>query len=662
MGGNMQIEIENGVEGKFGPVLLGRAGIPRYLAIALLFGLSVLGCYPKEDRGIGGVTTETSGIKVESASGKRVALVVGNGAYGIGPLRNPVNDASGMSKALESCGFEVLLKKDVDLESLEKAVSAFGDQIRGADCALFYFAGHGLQVNGENYLVPVTAEPSTEDEVKYRCVNAGLVMAKMKNSGARVSLMILDACRNNPFARSFRTVSQGLAVMDAAKGAFIAYATAPGSVAADGSGSNSVYTESLLKYLGTPGLKVEELFKQVRAEVARATNDAQVPWENTALVGDFYFTPPAASTATVAAPAVPPEAPTLVGHLQVAVNAPEAQVQVDGRPVGRATLNEALNVPNLPAGKTKVRAEAEGYEPIEKVVEIRRDGWTQEAFELAKVIVIAPESPRPPAVITPETAPRPTSVRPDAADQDKTTKIVDLGGGVTMELVWIPPGTFVMGSPDTEQPRGMDESPLHEVTISRSFWLGKYEVTQEQWETVMWHNPSHFEGDKNLPVESVSWNDCQEFIRKLNERAGGGFRLPTEAEWEYACRAGSRTPFHFGKTISTDQANYNGRIRYGDGPKGIHRRTTTPVGSFPANAWGLHDMHGNVWEWCSDWYGANYTEQKETDPQGPSSGEFRVLRGGSWNDPPGYCRAAKHGIGIAISRYSSYGLRVAWTP
>src|SRR4029077_17171790 len=157
-----------------------------------------------------------------------------------------------------------------------------------------------------------------------------------------------------------------------------------------------------------------------------------------------------------------------------------------------------------------------------------------------------------------------------------------------------------------------------------------YTVTQEQWQTLMGNNPSLFKGEKNLPVETVSWNDCQKFVKKLREKDKKAYRLPSEAEWEYACRAGTTTAFHFGETISTDQANYNGNFTYGNGKKGTFRDKTTPVGNFPANAWGLHDMHGNVLEWCQDWHD-DYPEKDVVDPKGSDEGNQRMLRGGTWN-------------------------------
>jgi formylglycine-generating enzyme required for sulfatase activity len=180
----------------------------------------------------------------------------------------------------------------------------------------------------------------------------------------------------------------------------------------------------------------------------------------------------------------------------------------------------------------------------------------------------------------------------------------DLGGGVTLEMVEIPAGEFMMGSIAGELDRENDESPQHRVSVP-SFYIGRFAVTQAQWQKVMGTSPSGFKGEKN-PVENVTWNDAQEFCKKLSQQTGRQYRLPSEAEWEYACRAGTTTPFHFGETITTDLANYDGNYTYGSGTKGVYRIKTTPVGSFPANEFGLCDMHGNVWEWCADIWHDNY--------------------------------------------------------
>ena len=239
----------------------------------------------------------------------------------------------------------------------------------------------------------------------------------------------------------------------------------------------------------------------------------------------------------------------------------------------------------------------------------------------------------------------PDRVKAAQGPQPGETYVEDLGGGVTLEMVWIPSGRFQMGSPSSEEKRDDDEGPVHTVELD-GFWLGKYEVTQAQWQAVMGNNPSHFKG-ADLPVESVSWEHCQEFIGKLNAKSQRRFGLPTEAQWEYACRAGTTTPFHFGETISTEQANYDGNDTYGNGRKGVDRKETTSVGSFPANRWGLHDMHGNLREWCADWYDEDYYgKSPRQNPTGPSSGADRVLRGGSWGAHPCVCRSA--------NRYGTY--------
>ncbi len=221
------------------------------------------------------------------------------------------------------------------------------------------------------------------------------------------------------------------------------------------------------------------------------------------------------------------------------------------------------------------------------------------------------------------------------------TKTITLPGGATMEMVWCPPRSFMMGSPESEEGRYDDETQ-HHVTLTEGFWIGKYEVTQRQWESVMGENPSYFKG-ADRPVEQVSWNDCQEFIRKINAAGRVSVSLPTEAQWEYACRAGTTTPFSFGSTINSDKANYSGK-------------ETAIVGSYAPNAWGLYDMHGNVWELCADWYGAY--NGAVTNPTGPASGTLRVFRGGGWVGDAQSCRSAIRIWFVPGNRNNYLGLRL----
>jgi uncharacterized protein (TIGR02996 family) len=232
---------------------------------------------------------------------------------------------------------------------------------------------------------------------------------------------------------------------------------------------------------------------------------------------------------------------------------------------------------------------------------------------------------------------------------------VVLGDDVALTFSFIGPGTFLMGSPPSEAGRSDDETQ-HRVTLTKGFWLAVTPLTQAQWQAVLGSNPSHFKG-ADRPVEQVSWDDCQEFCRKLGERTGKTFRLPTEAEWEYACRAGTTTPFHNGCTLSTEQANYDGNHIYGQGKKGVYRHQTTPVSSFPPNPWGLCDMHGNVWEWCADWYGP-YAKRDFKDPEIINNGDARVLRGGSWDNSPRYCRSAYRRWGAPGLRRYHVGCRL----
>ena len=235
---------------------------------------------------------------------------------------------------------------------------------------------------------------------------------------------------------------------------------------------------------------------------------------------------------------------------------------------------------------------------------------------------------------------------------------VDLGKGVKLELVLIPAGEFLMGSPDTDKDAQPDEKPQHRVRITKPFYLGKYLVTQEQWQSVMGNNPSFFfKGPKN-PVEQVSWDDCQKFLGKLNAKSAAGagkFQLPSEAQWEYACRAGSKTRYSFGddETRLGDYAWYD---------KNSDNKTHS-VGEKKPNAWGLYDMHGNVWQWCQDsWKDGYYKESPVDDPTGPTGGSNRVIRGGGWISPAWYCRSALRNGNLPGFGNFNLGLRVSRVP
>ncbi len=228
-----------------------------------------------------------------------------------------------------------------------------------------------------------------------------------------------------------------------------------------------------------------------------------------------------------------------------------------------------------------------------------------------------------------------------------------------LELVYIPGGSFMMGSPDTEVGRDTNEGPLHQVTL-QPFYMSKYPITQKQYEEIMGTNPSNFKGD-NLPVEKVNWNEATNFCTQLSARTEGTYRLPSESEWEYACRAGTTTPYYFGESITTELANYNGSS---ETPAGENRAKTTEVGIFPSNAFGLYDMHGNLWEWCQDdgddssYVGA----PDDGSPRGNGASNLKVIRGGSWYHDAEFCRSANRGRIFANTQTNYVGFRVVYMP
>jgi formylglycine-generating enzyme required for sulfatase activity len=254
-------------------------------------------------------------------------------------------------------------------------------------------------------------------------------------------------------------------------------------------------------------------------------------------------------------------------------------------------------------------------------------------------------------------------------------------GASSLTMLWMPPGRFWMGSPEEEPERRSEEGPQHLVQL-QGFFLSQTPITQAQWREVAdwkpnkgelgWSktlipNPSRFNGDQR-PVERVSWEDAMEFCHRLSQRTSRNYTLPSEAQWEYACRTGTTTPFHWGATISTKLANYDGTKVYGDSEKGVFREETTHVGTFPANPWGLHDMHGNVWEWCADHWHGNYEGAPENGrawiEKGDKANELkiRLLRGGSWLLNPGYCRSAFRNFDHLNRRSVDLGFRVCCHP
>ncbi|GAB2588980.1 SUMF1/EgtB/PvdO family nonheme iron enzyme [Spirosoma areae] len=486
-----------------------------------------------------------------TANGKRTALLIGNADYqNAGSLRNPLNDVKAMTAALRDLGFTVVPYANLNRESMERAINAWGKTLPNYSVALFYYAGHGAEVGGVNYLFPTDVNPQNQAQVKFQAHPVDLVMGWMEEARVTTNIVLLDACRNNPFGRSWsRSLTDGgLANMTAPTGTFVGFAASPGSTAADGNRANGLYTEAILRTIKQPNLTIDQVFNRVNQYVRQQSNGAQVPFKNSSLEDDFYF--------SVIATATKPES----------VQAPSAGVT------------------------TKV---------------------------------------------TRTTPAKPLSTLPAPA----TRKFLDLPFA---DMAYVAGGSFSMGTADAEISALEDELPVHTVQIS-SFWLGKYEVTQQQWASVMGTHPAHFKGCDDCPIEKVSWNDAQAFLQKLNKNTGMKYRLPTEAEWEFAARERGK-PVRFGNgedTLRASEVNFEtfSSIQPGFVIGGINREKTMPVGSFKPNELGLYDMSGNVEEFCSDWYNkAYYKISPAINPKGPDradkwgcgSGGCRSSRGGSW--------------------------------
>lgn len=492
---------------------------------------------------------------VQALPENRLALVIGNSTYSTGPLKNPANDASDIAVALQKLGFKVTLRKNINLKDMESSIADFGNRLKQGGVGLFYFAGHGLQVNGINYLVPVDARIGKESDIKYEAMDTGKVLDEMANAGNGFNIVILDACRDNPFSRQFRSVSRGLAVVGSApKGSYISYSTSPGQVALDGDGRNSPFAAAFMQFIKEPGLSIEQVFKNVRHRLGRETDGKQIPWELSSLEGDFFF--------------------------------------VSGENKNTLSLRDSDDGNNnaVTRGKTSQGRSSFAGEAVWK----------------------------------------------------------DAGTG--MEFILVKGGCFSMGDGFGD---GLpSEKILHEVCVD-NFYLGKYEVTQGQWKKIMGANPSHFKdcGD-NCPVESVTWADVQTFIAEINNLSGQKYRLPTEAEWEYAAREGGKML----KWAGTSSEKKLGDYAWYDANSGDKAH---PVGQKNPNALGFYDMTGNVWEWTSDWYSETfYTKSPRENPRGAEAGTNRVLRGGCWLDRPYDIRSSMRFSFAPQAGFKSIGFRL----
>ncbi len=538
------------------------------------------------------------------AAERRVALVIGNSAYASSPLKNPVNDARDMRAKLLTLGFasgDIVYREDLKASQIGGVLREFRGKLSRDAVALVFYAGHGVQIRGENYLPTVDAQVVGEEDVPQQSLALKAVMNVLEESDARLKLVFLDACRNNPYARNFRSGSRGLArVLDAPTGTLIAYATRPGQEAADGTGRNGVFTAELLRNMSEPGVPVESMLKRVVRGVRERTGGSQIPWPEGAIDGDFYFV----------------------------ASAPQPPVML----------------PSVP--------------PVQ-----------------------APSGPKPGDVIK---------------DCDACPA-----------LVVLPKGRFDMGSPAAEPGRQADEGPVHGVRIEHALAVGRFEVsrgefgrfvaasnyrteaewgngcaawTGSKWEfdgARNWRSPGFTQGDDH-PVVCVSWNDVQAYVAWLNGVSPGkGYRLLSEAEWEYAARAGrgaGRYPWgddlenslqclYANGADRTMREQISGTVGWAVATCADGHVYTAPGSALAPNGFGLFHMSGNAWEWVQDVWHDSYdgapADGRVWDEDEDTS--RRVLRGGSWIILPSNLRSADRDWNTRGYRSNFAGFRVART-
>jgi formylglycine-generating enzyme required for sulfatase activity len=602
---------------------------------------------------------------------RRVALAVGIDVYdnlsAVEQLQKAVNDARAVGKALAELGFDTLPpEENVSRLGFDQAWQRFLSRLQPGDIAAVFFAGHGVEIGGLNYLLPRDVpriEPGQDKLLARSALRLNDLMDDLSERKVGVSLLIVDACRDNPFRDgSGRSVGgvRGLTHVTPPGGSFVMYSAGAGETALDrlpggGDGNpNSVYTRTLLPILATPGLSLQEVALRVRegvVAVVRPIGHRQTPAYYDQLLGKLVLKP------SSNVPTPPPPLPTGASPAQIAQFCQSV------------AANSSMAV-------------------LESMLDAHRDTALSSCIE-ARIKELTPK-PLPPPVVSPlpddrilEKFFQPRPPRPLTAAEERRLRpkqsFRECDG--CPEMVVMPVGSFAMGSPLGEAEREPDEGPQQWITIPRPFALGRFEVTRGEVSAFLrdtgrsvgdrchvgqperrqvqeqagrsFYAPGFLQGDRH-PAVCVSFEDATAFAGWLSRRTGKTYRLPTEAEWEYAARAGTTMRYAFGDTISTRLAHFSGSVWGSAGG-------TAPVATYPANAFGLYDMHGNVWEWVQDcWHGY---QGRPADGSVWMTGDcgLRVVRGGAWISFPQDLRSANRFKYTSLGRYSIVGFRLART-
>lgn len=563
----------------------------------------------------------------------RIALVIGNSDYSSGPLPNPANDAKMIAETLNNLGFEVIARRNADQNTMKRAIQEFGARLEKAGpsaVGLFYYAGHGVQLNGRNYLIPTTAQIEREGDVEIEAVSADWVIEQMRYARNRLNIVILDACRNNPFTRSMRSVDHGLASMDAPAGILIAYSTAPGAVAADGSGRNSPYTEALSQAMRDLHEPVEQVFKHVRVGVMSATSGKQVPWESSSLTGDFYFAAPKAAAAAASTPAPPPVAAepnkssgTFGSWVSGLFGTTKAATEPSAKPVD-APIRQAVNIPNKAPEVAAGSLAGSSVTALLQTIGIESSEVdSAHNYPPAAVRQLVAHSPRH---VTVGNTPKQIQAALSLCRQYSSECQLSMFSDEVLRTQLLEP--FELDAlPVSVQAFRQFVDATHYKTEAENVGYA-YAYVDGKLKSVTggtWRNGiKQHEVVDEAAVVAVSFPDAMAYCKYK------GQRLPSENEWEYVARGPERHTFPWGENMGPAVGTANAAPRVGDGPaEGIGGR--------------YRGLSGNVWQWVDSKVNGR-----------------RVLKGASWLETnPAFRRPASRRYELPSRADEDSGFRCA---
>ncbi len=575
-------------------------------------------------------TVAAFGQNVAAEAPRRVALVIGNGSYPQAPVGSLPGDARAFADVLRDDGFDVVYAENARRTEMEAAISVFTRKLGWGVTAVVYYGGHAVQYQDRNFLLAIDSKIATEADARTEGIDIDLILDPLIVSRPAGCVVILDAARKNPWQQIVSGRVRGLAHQPPIQGLTVIYPVAPGEVVGDAPRSANLFAVELLKSVKVPGLSFKEVFRRVRTSVAQATRDQQIPSESSPSPDDLVISSTRKTAATPAAP-VRAADPVELGFwdtIKGSDNPADFKAYLDSYPDGAFAVIARTRLEQIEAKSANRTA----------------------------VPAPPPPAPQPAAASQPPAAPQPpaASLPPAASQPAAVAQAVIRDCPQCPEMVLIAAGAFEMGSTEMFD----FEAPVHQVSIRKPFYIGRREVTFEEWDACIAEaGCKQRPDDRGLgrarrPAIDLDWDDAKGYTAWLSQKTGHTYRLPTESEWEYAARAGSTTTYPWGKTVDKDKANCMGC-------------TTDPLkkavdtGSFKPNAFGVYDMTGNAAEWVEDCWNDNYRGAPAdgsawTKPQCRE----RVLRGGSFNNDPRYLRSAARFKYDHDVRFYTNGFRV----